>query len=50
VADGSDFNGFGVFQIEKEPVITPAETEAGERRLKFFYIFRAGNNKGTLSA
>ena len=38
MADGSDFNGIVVFQIEKDPVIAAAETEAGEWRLQFFYI------------
>ena len=38
MADGSDFNGVIVFQIEEDPVIAAAETEAGEWRLQFFYI------------
>jgi hypothetical protein len=38
MADGSDFDGVVVFQIEEDPVIAAAETEAGERGLQFFYV------------
>jgi len=38
VADGGDFDGGVVFQIEEDPIIAAAETKAGERRLQFFHI------------
>lgn len=38
MADGSDFNGGVALQIEENPVIATAETEACERRLQFFHI------------
>ena len=38
MADGSDFNGTVVFQIEEDPVIAATEAEAGNWRLQFFYI------------
>jgi hypothetical protein len=33
VADGSDFDGVIIFQIEEYPVIAAAETKASERGL-----------------
>lgn len=38
MADGSDFNGFVIFQVEEDPVLAAAETEARKRRLKFFHV------------
>lgn len=40
MANGSDFNGVVIFQIEEYPVIAAAETEADERRFQFFHITR----------
>jgi hypothetical protein len=42
VAHGSDFDGVIVFEIEEDPVIAAAETEARERRLQFFLHHRYG--------
>ncbi len=42
MADSSEFDGV-VFQIEEDPSITAAETEASERGLQFFYITRAAS-------
>jgi hypothetical protein len=39
----SDFDGVVVFQIEEDPVITAAKTEASERGLQFFYITGAAS-------
>jgi len=36
MADGSDFDGAVIFQIEEHAVVAAAETETGERGLQFF--------------
>jgi hypothetical protein len=41
MADGGDFDGVSVFQIEEHAIVAAAKAEADERGLQFFYITSA---------